>query len=318
MSSALPSASGPILDASPPPLPPDSVYTSCYCEENIYLLAQTFTRLSGAHSTDTLGSSWPWQIYVVFISNGGKTVVLWSQKAARDGGWVVWDYHVVLVLLPRTPHDPGRDSHAAPSLIESQGPGSRSEWPPEQQAWVYDFDTTLPVPCPWRADYIAGTFPYALDRSLADRIDERFHSLFRVIPAGEFLDHFASDRSHMIVPVHAVAPEVQAETLEDGGGSDARSGSEGSAEARADGPRYAQPPPPYPPLRGEKARAMGIVHNLMESFVAMDLRPAPLAEESAALREGEAQDPRSSAARYGQVMNAEAFVRWLAGSEKEA
>lgn len=60
---------------SPPPLPPNSVYTSCYCEENIYLLAQAFTQLSDADSTaDDRARPWPWQIYVVFISNGGKTV----------------------------------------------------------------------------------------------------------------------------------------------------------------------------------------------------------------------------------------------------
>lgn len=61
-------------DTSPPPLPPDSVYTSCYCEENIYLLAQAFTQLSDADSTADDRGPWLWQIYVVFISNGGKTV----------------------------------------------------------------------------------------------------------------------------------------------------------------------------------------------------------------------------------------------------
>lgn len=62
------------IDTSPPPLPPDSVYTSCYCEENIYLLAQAFTLLSDADSTADNRGLWPWQIYVVFVSNGGKTV----------------------------------------------------------------------------------------------------------------------------------------------------------------------------------------------------------------------------------------------------
>lgn len=64
----------PDADTSPPPLPPDSVYTSCYCEENIYLLAQAFTQLSDTDSTADDRGPWPWQIYVVFISNGGKTV----------------------------------------------------------------------------------------------------------------------------------------------------------------------------------------------------------------------------------------------------
>lgn len=55
----------------PPRLPPNAVYTSCYCEENIYLLAQTF--VSEANATGR-ANGWPWEIYVVFVSNGGKTV----------------------------------------------------------------------------------------------------------------------------------------------------------------------------------------------------------------------------------------------------
>lgn len=45
-----------------PALPADSVYTSCYCEENIYLLAQTFSRLPG------------WDAHAIFISNASKSV----------------------------------------------------------------------------------------------------------------------------------------------------------------------------------------------------------------------------------------------------
>ena len=55
----------------PLPLPSNAVYTSCYCEENIYLLAQTF---AGAANAAGRASPWPWEIYVVFVSNGGKTV----------------------------------------------------------------------------------------------------------------------------------------------------------------------------------------------------------------------------------------------------
>ena len=55
----------------PLPLPSNAVYTSCYCEENIYLLAQTF---AGAANAAGRASPGPWEIYVVFVSNGGKTV----------------------------------------------------------------------------------------------------------------------------------------------------------------------------------------------------------------------------------------------------
>lgn len=53
---------------APPPLPPDSIYTPCYCEENVYLLAQAFA------SNAEADADWPWQAFVVFVSNHGKTV----------------------------------------------------------------------------------------------------------------------------------------------------------------------------------------------------------------------------------------------------
>ncbi|KAL1947427.1 hypothetical protein VTO73DRAFT_14388 [Trametes versicolor] len=318
----------PDADTSPPPLPPDSVYTSCYCEENIYLLAQAFTQLSDA-------DSWPWQIYVVFISNGGKTVALWSQTT--PSGVVVWDYHVVLVLLPRAPHYPRRGTDGAPT------PESDSQDTAERHAWVYDFDTTFPVPCSW-IDYIAGTFPYAAARARSC-VDERFHryaphalnasarvptalirspslcfpacgtishSVFRVIPGDVYLDHFASDRSHMITPALATDLETQRPS---GGASEGRGRIDEAPEAKEEGPRYASPPPGYPPICGAKARAMGIADNLMRSFVAMDALPAPLAEEG----EDKCEDKgpgstESEAVRYGQVMDMDAFLDWLAGS----
>ena len=56
----------------PTPLPPDSTYTSCYCEENIYLLCKTLLE------DEELGKLW--EPYVVFISNTSKMVgiVFWE------------------------------------------------------------------------------------------------------------------------------------------------------------------------------------------------------------------------------------------------
>ncbi|TBU46969.1 N-terminal glutamine amidase-domain-containing protein [Dichomitus squalens] len=171
-------------------IPPDSIYISCYCEENIYLLAQTF--LAEASSRV---APWPWEIYVVFVSNHGKTVALWAQKL-RASDVVVWDYHVVLVLRKAAngAHPPTRDSPGDREARDASAGAS---------AWVYDFDTTLAVPSSWK-DYVGRTFPYAFDEELKACIDGRFHSLFRVIPAAVYLDHFASDRSHMIVPAPGV------------------------------------------------------------------------------------------------------------------
>jgi len=124
---------------TPPMLPVNSIYTSCYCEENIYLLGQAL------HTDPTFtGSSPRWEAYAMFISNEHKSVALWCQKAAQEDV-IVWDYHVVLVLksstLPRT----GSNDASTPE--------------PNSMSWVYDFDTRLPIPCSVH-DYMMKTFPY--------------------------------------------------------------------------------------------------------------------------------------------------------------
>ena len=49
-----------------PPVPPQASYTSCYCEENIYLLAASFLEMPDFRES--------WDLSVVFISNCTKTV----------------------------------------------------------------------------------------------------------------------------------------------------------------------------------------------------------------------------------------------------
>ncbi|KAJ6546534.1 N-terminal glutamine amidase-domain-containing protein [Mycena vulgaris] len=69
-----------------PPVPPETVYTPFYCEENVFLLCEAFMARGQ-------------EAFVVFISNELKTVALWNQKLSRDAqSVVVWDYHVVLWL----------------------------------------------------------------------------------------------------------------------------------------------------------------------------------------------------------------------------
>ena len=99
--------------------------------------------------------------------------------------------------------------------------------------------------------------------------------------------------------------------------------------------QYSSPPPPYPPLCGVKARELGITHNLMESFVAMepDATSSRAAEEDedvpekalrASPRAGSPDDYGNAASvqrasdrgaraavRYGQVMDIGAFMSWL-------
>ena len=111
----------------PPSLPRALTYTSCWCEENVYLLCSHFL---GDHN-----AMHAWNIYTVFISNHSKTVsgthcivrqlirvkvALWMQKKAPPSSPIVWDYHVVLLFTSRS----------------------------GDQSLIYDFDTTLPFPCP--------------------------------------------------------------------------------------------------------------------------------------------------------------------------
>ncbi|TFK42976.1 N-terminal glutamine amidase-domain-containing protein [Crucibulum laeve] len=157
----------------PPVFPPNSVYTSCWCEENIYLLCKAFLDQSQIVKI--------WEVFVVFISNDSKTVALLNQKAARsDDSVVVWDYHVILVLRQR-------DSSSG---VNPQEHESDQTW---GQSWVYDLDTRLTMPCTW-GEYQEHTFPKAIQAQC-----HGYHSIFRVIPGETYVNYFASDRSHMLV-----------------------------------------------------------------------------------------------------------------------
>lgn len=200
------------LTLTPPPIPQDAVYTSYYCEENIYLLAQSFST-----DPDIIGT---WDIFVVFISNSNKKVALWCQKLASAPQWpVVWDYHVVLVLRPRD-HVLPRNAPEADGVTVLDG---------RTRSWTYDFDTCLDVPCTLQ-DYLNKTF---------EEVSVEFQSLFRVVPCSMYLNHFASDRSHML--------RVKEDDI-------------------------SVPPPLYEPIRGATRIALkdGISNNLMSGFVCME------------------------------------------------
>lgn len=92
-------------------------YTSCFCEENIYLLCQRLASSSKESSP----------LYAVFISNPSKSVAFWKhdgmRSEKRENRPVVWDYHVI--LLGNTDND-------------------------SEHGWVvFDFDSSLePFPTP--------------------------------------------------------------------------------------------------------------------------------------------------------------------------
>lgn len=90
----------------------DCVYTSCYCEENVWHLCKA---VKDNHPSCVI------DCFCVFISNDDQTIPLWEQTAStRDDGLVVWDYHVIFI-------------HKMPD-------GS----------FVYDLDTRLNFPCPFK------------------------------------------------------------------------------------------------------------------------------------------------------------------------
>ncbi|TFK27395.1 hypothetical protein FA15DRAFT_666479 [Coprinopsis marcescibilis] len=196
----------------PPALPPKAIYTSCYCEENIYLLCRDFTSIPEIAEK--------WDAKVVFVSNADQQVALFTQKSARKEELpVIWDYHVILILKPREVEEDeglhGRNNEEADD--------------PPRMTWLYDFDTRLPVPCPWE-EYLKLTFP--------EDILPEYESCFRVVDAQEYLDSFASDRSHMIR----------------------------ESAKKQDVVMYSSPPPTYEPIFGRLVAA-GVKTNLMDGFV---------------------------------------------------
>ena len=69
-------------------------YTSCYCEENVYLLAQRMTQVLSGHSPEDRP-----ELFVVFISSLLQRTPIWCQasNASSPEDPVLWDYHVVLL-----------------------------------------------------------------------------------------------------------------------------------------------------------------------------------------------------------------------------
>ncbi len=109
-----------------------------------------------------------WDRRVLFISNTAGCCALWNQKAAEQPGQaIVWDYHVVLLACP------------------AEQPGAWQVWDP---------DSTLGSPRPL-CDYLQWTFGLG---TFAEQVPEQFRPRFRLLEAEQYLDHFSSDRSHML------------------------------------------------------------------------------------------------------------------------
>lgn len=129
----------------------ECVYTRCYCEENVWHICDYIRR----KFSDLLH-----KCVVIFISNENKSIPIWQQKA-NQSGFVIWDYHVIVVILI------------------------------DNEYYVYDLDSLLNFPCSLN-EY----FEKAIGSERSIKAD--FRRKFRVISAKSYLEHFASNRSHML------------------------------------------------------------------------------------------------------------------------
>jgi hypothetical protein len=147
------------------------------------------------------------QLFVVFISSAASEFALFKQQIGdpRHDGMVVWDYHVILCAKPSMT-DGDEQEQVARSCTCGKVPAapstdkSASALACPCQGWVYDLDTTIkPFPCPMRLYALQALRAHlAPSKGPAARRRER---LFRVVGARAFLEHFASDRSHMLAPL---------------------------------------------------------------------------------------------------------------------
>ncbi|EPQ26141.1 uncharacterized protein PFL1_06349 [Pseudozyma flocculosa PF-1] len=233
-----------------------------------------------------------WDVRTIFISNRRKSVVLWQQCASsappEEHSPVIWDYHVVAALtctlvpvgvpirdvkadrrslLSRKGHQRQQDEPKPNALFQSRtwvyDPDSRLSYTPAQLEDLKQAGPSLPVPQPVPLhDYLDGTFKPAL--VVQDLVQPHLRSCLRIVDAKDLLAHFASDRSHMLLP--PIAATGQAET-------------------------WSSPPPPWPPLVGHLAKAAKVTNNLMERYVAM----SPPVSSNNAANDGDAA--------YGQVLD---------------
>lgn len=298
----------------PPLWPVDRHYTRCYCEENAYLLAQQLlTYLVGQHGeAKTDRNGWKWDVWVVFVSNETKTVLMMHQKAAAKNKAVVWDYHAFVVVTkqiipqahptgteasPPLPREPLKGDDPAP-LVKNGGlthdssthallkrPASLFRRRPSNkqrrqsdpcidpwQGWVYDIDSRLSTSSGDDADLLKPV-------RFADYVDQ------------SFLPLAASDS----LGVSSYRPSfrvARAEAFLDNFSSD-RSHMIDSSTGQ-----WLAPPPIWPLIIGPRARRKGWDDNLMKRWVQM--RPSD-----------ESRSQGSLAIQFGQVFNQADFSAGL-------
>ena len=236
-------------------LTPEPIYTACYCEENVYqlcvrLLALEMEGSGGTGGTGGTGGATGLTGYAVFISNRQKVVPVWCQRSAHSADApVLWDYHVVLMVQGEQKVSGGGAAIVSPKKKHHHRNHRRHRHHHhdrhrrhhhqdggERETWILDLDTTLPNPCPFD-EYYEGSF------QPEENIKSAFRQRLRVVSAATFVEHFASDRSHMRLTSASGEPTGE----------------------------WSSPPPSYECIRGEQAAS---TMNLSE-WMSMDLPGDP-------------------------------------------
>lgn len=146
----------------------DVPYTPSFCEENVYKLA-------------SLRQDIAQHAYVVYITNKAQKTPIWAhQKCPDNDAPVVWDYHVIYIEANESDHD---------------------------KVLIYDHDSVLRFP-ETAVRYLLETFrpSFPLRKEYKQYVISLLpllHSVscdryFRVVSAASYIEHFASDRSHML------------------------------------------------------------------------------------------------------------------------
>jgi hypothetical protein len=139
----------------------DYHYTALFCEENIWQLIQSLSTINSTlnqHSTQYIKTD---NLWTLMISNPKQQVILFNQQANPPNQPIIWDYHVILLAKIKT------------------------------QFFIFDFDTRLPFCCPLHY-YIDHTFV------TTEQLSQELAIYIRKIPSQHYLNHFYSNRSHML------------------------------------------------------------------------------------------------------------------------
>ena len=136
----------------------DCLYTSCYCEENIYKFIRKHCEQFD-------------EVYAVFITNPRQQCVIWCQKLSDAPAVtpVCWDYHVVAVARKSSEH----------------------------YVFDFDTTLSFPCPLDLYAkECFKPSNPEISQWWLQFAIMTGHY--FRAVKGPDFLKTFSSDRSHMI------------------------------------------------------------------------------------------------------------------------